>query len=256
MCSLINNLRMVNINEVYNIVLTITNKDNRGYITPEEFNNLADQAQNEIFESYFNKELMYESSVAVETDFADPVLLTSEKINLFYASASLTASNNLWSLPSDLYKIGVVSVNNVDADLASHKDLKYINLSPLTSPVSDQPVYTINGNAIKVYPLTVTSGVSLEYLKKPNKPKWGYLMPTASQIASGVPNKPIYDSTVFDPSVDDYGATSKSLNFELHSSEKNELVYKILTLAGVTIKQADVAGFGQQKEQQLQVTEQ
>jgi len=52
---------MVNINEVYKIVLTITNKDNRGYITPEEFNNLADQAQNEIFESYFNKQLLYES---------------------------------------------------------------------------------------------------------------------------------------------------------------------------------------------------
>ena len=247
---------MVNINEVYNIVLTITNKDNRGYITPEEFNNLADQAQNEIFESYFNKQLMYESNIAINTDFSDPELLTSEKINIFYNSSTLTLSNQLWSLPDDLYKIGVVSVNSVDADLASHKDLKYINLSPLTAPVADQPVYTINGNAIKIYPSSVTTGVLLEYLKKPNKPKWGYLMPTASQIASGVPNKPIYDSTVFDPTTDDYGATSKSLNFELHSSEKNELVYKILTLAGVIIKQADVAGFGQQKEQQLQVTEQ
>jgi len=247
---------MVNINEVYNIVLTITNKDNRGYITPEEFNNLADQAQNEIFESYFNKQLMYESNIAINTDFSDPELLTSEKINIFYNSSTLTLSNQLWSLPDDLYKIGVVSVNSVDADLASHKDLKYINLSPLTAPVADQPVYTINGNAIKIYPSSVTTGVLLEYLKKPNKPKWGYLMPTASQIASGVPNKPIYDSTVFDPTTDDYGTTSKSLNFELHSSEKNELVYKILTLAGVIIKQADVAGFGQQKEQQLQVTEQ
>ena len=42
---------MVNINEVYQIVLTIANKDNRGYITPEEFNNLADIGQNEIFEA-------------------------------------------------------------------------------------------------------------------------------------------------------------------------------------------------------------
>ena len=45
---------MVNIDNVYNTVLVITNKDNRGYITPEEFNRLANQAQNEIFESYFN----------------------------------------------------------------------------------------------------------------------------------------------------------------------------------------------------------
>jgi hypothetical protein len=247
---------MVNINEVYKIVLTITNKDNRGYITPEEFNNLADQAQNEIFEGYFNKQLMYESGVAIDTDFSDPVLLNSEKINIFYASSSLSVSNGSWGLPNDLYKIGVVTVNNIDADLASHKDLKYINLSPLTAPAATQPVYTINGSAIKVYPSSVTTGVSLEYLKKPNKPKWGYLMPTSVQIAAGVPNEPIYDSTAFDIATDDYNATAKSYNFELHSSEKNELVYKILTLAGVTIKQADIAGFGQGKEQQLQATEQ
>ena len=41
----------ININDVYQTVLVITNKDNRGYITPEEFNRLADQAKNEIFES-------------------------------------------------------------------------------------------------------------------------------------------------------------------------------------------------------------
>ena len=35
---------MVNIDNVYNTVLVITNKDNRGYITPEEFNRLANQA--------------------------------------------------------------------------------------------------------------------------------------------------------------------------------------------------------------------
>ena len=52
---------MVNINEVYQTVLTIANKDNRGYITPEEYNLLAATAQNEIFESYFNKQLMYEA---------------------------------------------------------------------------------------------------------------------------------------------------------------------------------------------------
>ena len=212
---------MVNINEVYKIVLTITNKDNRGYITPEEFNNLADQAQNEVFESYFNKQLLYESGANFDTDFSDPVLLNSEKINIFYALSNLTVSNGSAALPSDLYKIGVVSVDNSDADLVSHKDLKYISLSPLTAPVAKQPVYTIVGTSIKVYPTTITSGVSLEYLKKPNKPKWGYLMPTASQIASGIPNEPIYDPTAFDVATHDYSASAKSLNLELQVTEKS-----------------------------------
>ena len=41
---------MVNINSVYQKVLTLLNKEQRGYLTPQEFNLLADRAQNEIFE--------------------------------------------------------------------------------------------------------------------------------------------------------------------------------------------------------------
>jgi len=247
---------MVNINDVYQTVLTIANKDNRGYITPQEYNRLADIAQNEIFESYFNKQLMYEAGGLYNADFSDPIITTAEKINIFYNSSDLTQANGVWAFPSDFYKLGSVQVNNIEADFVSHKDVKFINQSPLTYPVATQPVYTINGSAIKVYPASIASGVNIEYLKKPNAPKWGYIMPTASQIASGVPNKPIYDATVFNPSTDDYSATAKSLNFELHTSEYSELVYKILTLSGVTIKQADIAGFAQGKEQQIQATEQ
>jgi hypothetical protein len=247
---------MVNINDVYQTVLTIANKDNRGYITPEEYNRLADIAQNEIFESYFNKQLMYEAGGLYNADFSDPIITTAEKINIFYNSSDLTQSNGTWGFPTDFYKLGSVQVNGIEADFVSHRDVKFINQSPLTYPVASQPVYTIVGSAVRIYPATITAGVNIEYLKKPNEPKWGYIMPTASQIASGVPNKPIYDSTAFNPATDSYTATAKSLNFELHTSEYSELVYKILTLAGVTIKQADIAGFAQGKEQQIQATEQ
>ena len=44
---------MVNIDTVYQKVLMFANKEQRGYITPQEFNLFADQAQLEIFEQYF-----------------------------------------------------------------------------------------------------------------------------------------------------------------------------------------------------------
>ena len=44
---------MVNIDTVYQRVLAIANKEQRGYITPLEFNLLANQAQMIIFEQYF-----------------------------------------------------------------------------------------------------------------------------------------------------------------------------------------------------------
>ena len=43
----------VSVDRVYQRVLTLANKEQRGYITPQEFNLLANQAQMTIFESYF-----------------------------------------------------------------------------------------------------------------------------------------------------------------------------------------------------------
>ena len=44
---------MVSIDTVYQRVLALANKEQRGYITPQEFNLLANQAQVQIFEQYF-----------------------------------------------------------------------------------------------------------------------------------------------------------------------------------------------------------
>ena len=44
----------VNIDNVYQKVLAIANKEQRGYITPQEFNLMADKAQNEIYDNYKN----------------------------------------------------------------------------------------------------------------------------------------------------------------------------------------------------------
>ena len=44
---------MINVDRVYQRVLTLANKEQRGYITPQEFNLFANQAQMDIFEQYF-----------------------------------------------------------------------------------------------------------------------------------------------------------------------------------------------------------
>jgi len=43
----------ISVDTIYQRVLAIANKEQRGYITPQEFNLLANQAQMSIFQSYF-----------------------------------------------------------------------------------------------------------------------------------------------------------------------------------------------------------
>ena len=186
-------------------------------------------------------------SAFVESDFSDPTTYLAEKINVFYKSGDLTLANGVFAYPDDLYRVGVISVDGKVADRASHEEVKYINLSPLTYPVKSQPVYTLGNTGVTVYPDTVTTGVKADYLKTPIRPKWGYVLQGTI---------PYYDPTVFDPANDSYDTPAKSYNFELHPSEENNLVIRILTYAGVVIKQGDVTGFSQGKEQQNAATEQ
>ena len=45
---------MINVNTVYTTVLSIMNKEQRGYLTPDEFNKIATQVQLEMFEKMFD----------------------------------------------------------------------------------------------------------------------------------------------------------------------------------------------------------
>ena len=44
----------INVNTVYQTVLSILNKEQRGYLTPDEFNKTTTQVQLDIFEKYFD----------------------------------------------------------------------------------------------------------------------------------------------------------------------------------------------------------
>ena len=64
---------MVSVDTVYQRVLAILNKENRGYMTPQEFNLLANQAQLEIFEQYFYDLTQFNRGGQINNEFANIV---------------------------------------------------------------------------------------------------------------------------------------------------------------------------------------
>ena len=69
----------VSIDTVYQKVLAIANKEQRGYVTPQEFNLLANQAQLEIFEQYFYDLSQFMRRPGNDTIYADQVDTLKEK---------------------------------------------------------------------------------------------------------------------------------------------------------------------------------
>ena len=104
----------VSIDTVYQRVLSIANKEQRGYITPQEFNLLANQAQLEIFEQYFYDLNQFIRLPGNDTRHADMVTTLEEKIAIFEKESYYNITNGAVTLPS-MYKLTSLSfINGTD----------------------------------------------------------------------------------------------------------------------------------------------
>tara|TARA_R110002096_G_scaffold33917_5_gene97382 strand:- start:7126 stop:7830 length:705 start_codon:yes stop_codon:yes gene_type:complete len=223
----------VSIDRVYQKVLALANKEQRGYITPQEFNLFADHAQMEIFEQYFYDVEQFERRVDSTAE------LTKRKIQIFKRFSQ--AINHGDTIPVEVYKIdasffsssgsGTVMVEELDRD-DSNTFNAMVGNSPLTSPTKTRPIYMVVSNKIVFYPSETHSlgQYTINYIRKPLLPNWTYVI-GANQNALFNP----------DPS-------AGWQDFELHASEESKLVIKILQLAGVAIKDFNLAQIAGQKE--------
>ena len=92
------------INSVRNTVFSVLNKNNYGYISPQDFNLFAKQAQLEIFEDYFtdyNTSINKENARVSGTEYADMTKGIEESIDTFSVINNLGQKNyNKYFTPS------------------------------------------------------------------------------------------------------------------------------------------------------------
>jgi hypothetical protein len=234
---------MVSIDRVYQKVLALANKEQRGYITPQEFNLFADHAQMEIFEQYFYDLNQFKRLPGNNHEYSDIVSIIKDKISQFEVWAiqdNITVLNeygdvNLEDNIPDSYRLGEVSRESIVCEQLSPKEYSLRSRSSLTKPSNSRPVFIKYNNGydrIKIYPHPVNSDgtpitvldpqsprVRADYTRKPTKPNWAYVV---------INNKPLYNAT-------------SAVDFELHASEEAELVYRILSLAGVAIEKTQLS---------------
>jgi len=232
---------MILIDTVYQKVLAIANKEQRGYVTPQEFNLFANQAQMDIFEQYFYDINQFNRVPGNETEYSNMLSLLEEKITKFekFKVMMSAVSGNQLTLPTDLYRLGTVfyavgGAYDVEVEKVNKKNLEYMSRTALYAPVETRPVYTRKSDTLlKLFPASPStsysvSNVTCNYIAKPATVKWTYVV-------------------INDKAVHNSGATDLQ-NFELHESEENELVIKILQLAGISIKDYQLAQVASNKE--------
>ncbi len=238
----------------------LLNKDNRGYISPLEYNHYCKMAQLEIFEGYFTdlaRQTQLQNTRKRALGHGDMALQVRNKIDVFSTSATLNYTDvedvsgtpdpgqaqDYFTLPANYYKLINITYNGRVLEETPKSKFDMIMHSNLNVPSVTYPVFYREGNRIYARPLTINytaatpQGAEVplicNYIRKPVDPIWGY---------ATVNGDPVYNPS---PAV--------TTNFEISEVDEVDLIVKICGYAGLAIREADVVTAMSNKEQvQLQ----
>jgi hypothetical protein len=224
----------INVNTVYRTVLSLLNREQRGFLTPDQYNRYARMAQLDLLEKAFldyNRYLTRKETGSINDEYANLAKLAKEKIDIFSTSSTLNFIDGVALIPNNLYKCIMVSTGSraIEVEEIQKSDLPIITSSKLTAPSVSYPIYYKQASSVYILPSTITTA-TIDYVYKPNDPLWAFT--TGSTYG------------------DMQYSSANSIDFSLHDSEEVNLIAKILLLAGVTIKDPNVVQIAKQEEVQ------
>jgi len=228
----------VNVDIVYKTVLLILNQQQRGYMTPDEFNKTATQVQLTIFESYASDLNQQYRLPDNDTEYGDRVKNIEQKLQFFQkyinnasTPGAITGVNPFTidlTVVTDLYRLGSVMYQGVQLGQYSQRnEVTQLFLSPLTQPTEKFPIYLYESGQLFVFPNTIITpnDINISYLATPANVTWAY--------TTGGLGEYIY-------------AAGASTDFQLDVTEQTEIILRILAYAGVIIQDPSIVQIASQ----------
>lgn len=229
---------MINVNTVYTTVLSILNKEQRGYLTPYEFNQIATQVQLEIFEKFFEDYNQYIRMPKTDVEFASRMDHIYDEFQIFneYADASAVAGD-IYDVPTNLHRFGSAYLTRVVGDpeieIVSEREFHEQKLSPLTQPTLNHPIAIYRTNKLYLFPEITNPAVGdvkFSFMRKPADVVWAYEVGARGQF--------IWDGTP--GAVGPFIPATGSVDFEIDDSQQTEVIISILKYAGVVIRDPQI----------------
>ena len=240
------------IDEIYRLVQTFANKEQRGFITPSDFNLLTKQAELELINKRI--EVLQEKSQSkkvsglieesltpevAEQDLAPFLNVTSyttqtSSLAPGYSESEVSLDSHtllvkeVFILPDE--SLGINS--HIPLEMVSVENINKILRSSLVKPSIDYPIGLMSGDAnsgnlkIKVFPDNINKLNVYSYMAPRVSPNWSYVT---------VAGKPVYDP-------------SSSNQINLPSRTHGEVVIKILEYLGVNLREAQLVQYAQANE--------
>lgn len=175
------------INQAYLLIQYIANKNQRGNITPENFNILAPSAQLEFINSRLgNIKRLAGGRVVPDAGFKSNQILREDIRTIIKDTASLTVNTTTGkaSYPGDyLFFNNIELSDGTPITVVDSDQIGRIRKSRIHPPTAEFPFATLDRSSIQIYPVNVNN-VVWSYLFIPPDPNWDY------QVING---KPVYN---------------------------------------------------------------
>jgi hypothetical protein len=236
------------INEVYNVLQIIANKNNYGLLTPDRFNYLADVSQMKLYD-FLGEEIRRAKARTIRGGTGDDIAPIQNTLDIFTERSVIqrealslpqTGFSLYFTLPDDFqYLESVWYKNTVNVEELDKKMGGYVRGSYLANPTLQYPLYEKTGRVLYIYPEEIgidfssgsgilTTDVSVFYHRRPKAPKWTYL--------------DVLGKAVFNPSDSTYQ------DFELPDYWFNKIVIEMALLMGIHLREQEIEQVMQQQQ--------
>jgi len=200
----------LSVDKVFRFVQFVANKESRGWVSPDEFNISAELAQIAVYSRLENYFLVNKK---VHSDMRP------------FLSYATIADATPRVFPIDFRQLigGRVIGSNIEVPELTQAELNPLLNSSFLAPSDAHPKCVVRNDGIQIYPSTMVTDISIEYVSKlSTAPLWNYT--TAS-------SRPIYDE-------------SGSIQFEFEDNLFQEIAMYILANIGMNLKEESVTQYG------------
>lgn len=217
----------------YQIVQFAANKKQYGFITPDEFNLIINQAQYSFLDYLLGEFQQYQVGrpvAKVQYSMTDEV---RQRLTAFIPKlTTLTIdATGLSPYPTGYQQIDAMFDNNLNRIrfVPQHKLYSYLNST--IDPISTNPVFVIEQGGFRFYPNTTYNGVAVQaqcsYISTPPNIVYGYTLDVNGR-------------TVYNP------ATSTDPLW--YDVDMLEVIARALELVGVNLSQPELSGYARKIE--------
>lgn len=218
----------MNVNEVYTLIQYIVNKNQQGYVSPSDFNQVINQAQKSYTSYLLGSFQGYMPGRPVaRVEFGQNSVIRDRLSPIIRSNYTLNIDSTGFSpYPTDYLQTDAIITTSFQRVRYVQQDSLYSYYNSVIDPISSNPIYLMETAGFRFYPVGLGTAI-LSYVKNPPIIIWGY-------TTDPVTGRPVYDPTPgvsIDPVWDDAAIF--------------EIISRALSLIGVNLQSAAISQFAE-----------